>query len=73
MRTEWVIFHEEMRIGGSIDFVYQDESGRMHIVDWKRSSRIHEKLDNPWQVSHARHGKLAHHAATENHKREHGG
>ena len=50
-RTEWVIFHEEMDIGGSIDFVYMDADGCLHIVDWKRTARIQEKMDNPWQAA----------------------
>ena len=54
-RTEWVVFHEEMRIGGSIDFVYRDDHDGLHLVDWKRSSNLQDKLDNIWQAPHSVH------------------
>lgn len=51
-RTEWNIFHEEMKLSGSIDMVYQDtNNGEFYIYDWKRSKSI--DFDNKY-------GKTAH-------------
>ena len=45
-RTEWNIFHEEMKLSGSVDMVYQDtNNGEYYIYDWKRSKSIYN--DNP--------------------------
>jgi hypothetical protein len=48
-RTEWTVFHEEARIAGSIDMVYevvdsaaeqQQQQQRLAIYDWKRCREI---------------------------------
>ena len=40
-RTEWLIFHEEQKLAGSIDMTYLDvESGDLLIYDWKRAKYI---------------------------------
>ena len=39
-RTEWMIFHEELKLAGSIDMVYQNPDGTLSIYDWKRSKEI---------------------------------
>lgn len=39
-RTEWMIWHEELRFAGSIDMVYEKEDGTLMIYDWKRSKEI---------------------------------
>lgn len=39
-RTEWIIYHEEARISGSIDMVYKNPDGTLSIYDWKRSKNI---------------------------------
>jgi hypothetical protein len=39
-RTEWTIYHEELRLAGSIDMVYENPDGTLSIYDWKRSSDI---------------------------------
>jgi hypothetical protein len=40
-RTEWMVFAEDVRITGSIDAVFIDESdGSLIIGDWKRSKKI---------------------------------
>ena len=41
-RTEWMIFHEELRLAGSIDMIYEcdDGSGDLLIYDWKRCREI---------------------------------
>lgn len=39
-RTEWMIYHEEMRLAGSIDMVYENPDGTLMIYDWKRAKDI---------------------------------
>lgn len=46
-RTEWTVYHEELKISGSIDMVFRDErDGKFYIYDWKRSKEI--KFDDNW-------------------------
>lgn len=46
-RTEWIVFHEEWGLAGSIDMLYRDTStNELWIYDWKRSKEI--KKTNPW-------------------------
>ena len=35
-RTEWMIFDEDVKIAGSIDFVSENDDGTLTIYDWKR-------------------------------------
>lgn len=39
-RTEWMIFHENYKIAGSIDMIFQNEDGTLSIYDWKRCKDI---------------------------------
>jgi len=39
-RTEWMIYHEELRLAGSIDMVYENPDGTLMIYDWKRAKDI---------------------------------
>lgn len=39
-RTEWTVFHEELKLAGSIDMVFENENGELLIYDWKRSKEI---------------------------------
>jgi len=46
-RTEWTVFHEEARLSGSIDMVYEnidpvtgEADGTLSIYDWKRCKEI---------------------------------
>ena len=39
-RTEWTIYHEELKLSGSIDMVYENTDGTLSIYDWKRSKDI---------------------------------
>jgi len=39
-RTEWTVFHEELRIAGSIDMLFEKPDGTYAIYDWKRSREI---------------------------------
>jgi hypothetical protein len=47
-RTEWEVWHEPLKLAGSIDMVYKHRTnGTYAIYDWKRTKEI--KMDNPWQ------------------------
>jgi len=39
-RTEWTVYHEDLKISGSIDMVYENPDGTLSIYDWKRSKLI---------------------------------
>ena len=39
-RTEWMVYHEELRLAGSIDMIYKNPDGSLLIYDWKRSKGI---------------------------------
>lgn len=39
-RTEWLVYHEDAKIAGSIDMVYENPDGTLSIYDWKRSKNI---------------------------------
>ena len=39
-RTEWMIYHEELKLSGSIDMVYENPDGTLLIYDWKRAKEI---------------------------------
>ena len=39
-RTEWTIYHEELKIAGSVDMIYQNPDGTLLIYDWKRCKEI---------------------------------
>lgn len=40
-RTEWMIYHEELQLAGSIDMVFENEiDGSLFIYDWKRAKEI---------------------------------
>ncbi len=39
-RTEWTVFHEDVKISGSIDMIFEKPDGHLLIYDWKRSKEI---------------------------------
>ena len=39
-RTEWTVFHEDLKLAGSIDMVFENENGDLLIYDWKRCKEI---------------------------------
>lgn len=39
-RTEWMIYHEELKFAGSIDMIFENEKGELLIYDWKRCKDI---------------------------------
>ena len=46
-RTEMMVYHEELRLSGSIDMIYEADDGTLQIYDWKRSKGI--KKTNSWE------------------------
>ena len=56
-RTEWTVYHEEVKISGSIDMVYENPDGTLSIYDWKRAKNItrinnFNKFAIPPQICH---------------------
>lgn len=39
-RTEWTIYHEDLKLAGSIDMVYENPDHTLSIYDWKRCKDI---------------------------------
>ena len=39
-RTEWTVYHEDLKVSGSIDMIYENPDGTLSIYDWKRSKLI---------------------------------
>lgn len=39
-RVEWMVYHEESKIVGTIDAVYINEDGTLSLYDWKRKKEI---------------------------------
>ena len=39
-RTEWYIYHDEIKLAGSIDMVYENPDNTLSIYDWKRVKEI---------------------------------
>jgi len=39
-RTEWTVYHEEAKLAGSIDMIYENPDGTLSIYDWKRAKDI---------------------------------
>ena len=42
-RTEWCIYHEELKFTGSVDMVFKNNNGGYDIYDWKRSKDIKKR------------------------------
>lgn len=41
-RSEWMVYHENIKICGTIDMVYENEDGSLTIYDWKRCKSINK-------------------------------
>lgn len=44
-RTEWMIYHEEYKLSGSIDMVFENPDGTIQIYDWKRCQEIKHETE----------------------------
>lgn len=49
-RTEWTVFHEDLKLAGSIDMTFENIDGSLEIYDWKRSRGI-SKIPNGGKFS----------------------
>ena len=56
-RTEWMIYHEELLLAGSVDMVFENPDGTLMIYDWKRAKEI--KKSDPF-MKYARTEKINH-------------
>jgi ATP-dependent exoDNAse (exonuclease V) beta subunit len=42
-RTEWMVYHEDYKLSGCIDMVYENDDGTLSIYDWKRCKEINRE------------------------------
>jgi ATP-dependent exoDNAse (exonuclease V) beta subunit len=62
-----MIYHEELKLAGSIDMVYENPDGTLSIYDWKRSANITkintwDKFAIPYCISHLPDSNFWHYA-----------
>ncbi len=66
-RTEWTVYHEDVKISGSIDMIYENPDGTLSIYDWKRAKLI-TRINNfnrfalPAQICHLPDSNFWHYA-----------
>ncbi len=66
-RTEWTVYHEDVKISGSIDMIYENPDGTLSIYDWKRA-KIITRINNfnkfalPPQICHLPDSNFWHYA-----------
>jgi len=66
-RTEWTVWHEDVKISGSIDMIYENPDGTLSIYDWKRAKNItrinqYNKFALPPQICHLPDSNFWHYA-----------
>jgi ATP-dependent exoDNAse (exonuclease V) beta subunit len=66
-RTEWTVYHEDVKISGSIDMIYENPDGTLSIYDWKRAKNItrinnFNKFAIPPQICHLPDSNFWHYA-----------
>ena len=66
-RTEWTVYHEDVKISGSIDMIYENPDGTLSIYDWKRAKNItrinqFNKFAIPAQICHLPDSNFWHYA-----------
>ena len=59
-RTEWMVYHEELKLCGSIDMIFENPDGTLQIYDWKRSKGIEYEFDNPRYAKNATTSCISH-------------
>jgi len=47
LQSELLVFNEQYRIAGTIDFIYKDTKGNIYLADWKTNDKI--KQENKYQ------------------------
>ena len=66
-RTEWTVYHDDIKISGSIDMIYENPDGTLSIYDWKRAKLI-TRINNfnrfalPPQICHLPDSNFWHYA-----------
>lgn len=45
-RAEWTVYHEEARVAGTVDMLFENEDQTLQMYDWKRSKGIEK--NNKW-------------------------
>jgi hypothetical protein len=66
-RTEWTVYHDDIKISGSIDMIYENPDGTLSIYDWKRAKLI-TRINNfnrfalPAQICHLPDSNFWHYA-----------
>jgi len=66
-RTEWTVYHDDVKISGSIDMIYENQDGTLSIYDWKRAKLItrinnFNKFALPPQICHLPDSNFWHYA-----------
>jgi ATP-dependent exoDNAse (exonuclease V) beta subunit len=66
-RTEWTVYHDDVKISGSIDMIYENSDGTLSIYDWKRAKLItrinnFNKFALPPQICHLPDSNFWHYA-----------
>jgi hypothetical protein len=66
-RTEWTVYHDDVKISGSIDMIYENPDGTLSIYDWKRAKLItrinnFNKFAIPPQICHLPDSNFWHYA-----------
>ena len=66
-RTEWTVYHDDVKISGSIDMIYENPDGSLSIYDWKRAKLItrinnFNKFAIPPQICHLPDSNFWHYA-----------
>jgi hypothetical protein len=66
-RTEWTVYHDDVKISGSIDMIYENPDGTLSIYDWKRCKLItrinnYNKFALPMQICHLPDSNFWHYA-----------
>jgi hypothetical protein len=66
-RTEWTVYHDDVKISGSIDMIYENPDGTLSIYDWKRAKNItrinnFNKFALPAQICHLPDSNFWHYA-----------
>jgi ATP-dependent exoDNAse (exonuclease V) beta subunit len=66
-RTEWTVYHDDVKISGSIDMIYENPDGSLSIYDWKRAKLItrinnFNKFALPPQICHLPDSNFWHYA-----------
>ena len=56
-RTEWIVYHEEYNLAGSIDMIHENVDGTIVLTDWKsvkefNKSNIYKKFSKTKSIKH---------------------